>query len=156
MDALGDEVQRLVRRAHGGGVRFRAQNGDARLDVRRLYIHHQPAGEPRLDAVFKQRKRAHRAVGRQHNLAVRHVQRVECVEKPFLRLLFAYQKLHVVQQKRVRVAVSRPEIVRRALPNRPYVGVREFLRRGVNHRHAALDDAVSDGVHQVGFAHAHA
>ena len=108
-----------------------------------------PARQPRLDAVFQQRQRRYRSVGRYHYLPVRHVQRVERVEEALLRLLLAYQELNVVQQQNVLVAEAVAEVIRRPLAYRLDVGIGELLGSGVYERQPALGEAVSDGVHQV-------
>ena len=124
------------------------------LQPRRLDVHHQTAFQAGLYAVLEQRERRHRAVARNHHLAVAHVQRVEGVEKALLGLLLADKELDVVEQQYVGGPVGLAELLRLALADGAYVLGREVLRGGVDERRGLSAGEPSDGVQQVSLAQA--
>src|SRR5687768_15704459 len=93
------------------------------------------------------------AVARQHDLAARFIEGVERVEKLFLCCFLVFQELNIVDEKQVCFPVSSPEIRGRATVNRCDQLVRELF--GTDEDEAgfglALENAVRDCLHQVGF-----
>ena len=101
VDAVGDEHQDIVRHVDVVEQRLVLEDGDARLEVRRLDVGDQAALEARAQAVFELLDFARRAVGRQDDLLVGDVQRVEGVEEFFLRALLAGKELDIVDHQDV-------------------------------------------------------
>ena len=85
-------------------------------------------------------------------MPIRHVQRVEGVEEPFLRLLLADKELDVVEQQHARAAVLLPELFGLALANGADVLVGELFGCRVDEAHAFGKRLLSDSVHQVRLA----
>ena len=101
---------------------------------------------------------AGRAVAGEHDLLVRLVQRVERVEKFLLNALLARQKLDVVNQQHVGLAVFLAKPGELVVLDGVNVLVGEFFGRNIGDARALLvaGDVLADGVEQVGFAEADA
>ena len=95
-----------------------------------------------------------RAVARQHDLLVRLVQRVERVEKLFLNAFLAREKLYVVNQQHVGLAIFFAEADELIVLNGVDVFVGEFFRRNVGDARALFvsHDVLTDGVQQMRLA----
>ncbi len=80
------------------------------------------------------------------------------MEKLFLRAILAGEKLDVVDQQRIQRAVTALEFINPVVLQRPHHVADEAFRVDVSHARARVagQDAVADGVHQVGLAEAHA
>ena len=103
------------------------KNGQAHFNIRRLQVGDQAPFEPRDEAVFEALNFAGRTVAGEHDLLVGLVQRVEGVEKFLLNALLAGQKLNVVNQQHVGLAVFLAEFGELVVLDAVNVFVREFL-----------------------------
>ena len=114
--------------------------------------------EAAAQAVFDLGQLLGRTVAGDDDLPHRLVQGVEGVEELFLRALLADQELDVIHQQHVHVAVLVAEAGHLVVPQRVDHLVGEFLAGHVadGHLRLALLDLMSDGLHQVGLAHADA
>src|SRR5262249_37691155 len=94
----------------------------------------------------------------EHDLFVPIKERVERVKKFLLRPLLASEKLNVVNQKKVRLAITLSEFYQIAVLNRVDELVDEKLTRDVDHLHVFPlgPDKLADGLHQMGLAEADA
>jgi hypothetical protein len=101
---------------------------------------------------------AGRPVAGQHDLFVSFVQRVERVEKFLLNPFLAGEKLDVVNQQHVGLAVFFAELGQLVVLDGVNVFVGEFLGRQIGDAGAFLvaGDVLADGVQQMGLAQAHA
>src|SRR5438552_10350764 len=81
-------------------------------------------------------------------------ERVERMEKFLLRPLFTAEKLNVVDQKKVGLAITFPEFYQIAVLYRVDELVDEQLTRDVKHLHVFpfRPDELADGLHQMGLA----
>src|SRR5215813_244034 len=79
---------------------------------------------------------------------------VERMEKFLLRPLFATEKLNIVNQKKVSLAIALPEFYQIAVLDRVDELVDEQLTRDVDHLHVFpfRPDELADGLHQMGLA----
>ena len=137
-----------------GGLVF--DDGHAGLVVRRLNVRQQTPLEPGLEALLQRRHFLGRTVGGQHDLAAGFVEGVEGMEEFLLGLLLAGDKLHIVHQQNVRVAVFVVELQLLALTDGLNQGVGKIIALDVHDFGAGvvLADAVGDGVDQMGLAEA--
>jgi len=86
------------------------------------------------------------------------VQLVEGVKELFLRALLVAQKLDVVNQQHVRLAVALLKLLHTFGADAGDHLVHETFARSVDNPHGAkfIDQLTADGVHQMCFTHAHA
>ena len=80
--------------------------------------------------------------------------RIECVKEFFLRTLFASEKLDVVNQKKIGLAITLPELDQITVLDRIDELVDEQFARDVDHLHVFLlrPNILADGLHQMGLA----
>src|SRR5207237_469019 len=116
---LAHEAAHRVRRAVGEVVRERRiragavlaqhplEHGPLHLTVGLLELRHQPAGEPRRDALFQAGERVRLSRRREDELPLLVLEQVEQVEQLLLRALLARDEMDVVEQQRGRTAVAR-------------------------------------------------
>ena len=156
-DALGDQLQdAVVADVDPVVVGALAQHRQPRGGVGRADVDQQPGLEALAQAVLELGHVARRAVGGQHQLAARLVQRVEGVEELLLGLHLALEELHVVDQQDVVAPVAVLEGVDVAGLQRLEELVGEALDRRVADGQPATvgADVVADAVQQVGLADA--
>ena len=105
-------------------------------------------------ALFERGDILRRTVGRQDDLALRLVERIEGVEELLLRGLLAGDELNIVDEENVRLAVPLAEFLRRAVADRLDHFVREFVSLYIKdiHLRVAEGDLVADGVQKVRLA----
>ncbi len=134
------------------------ENGQAHFDVRRLQVGDQTPFKPRDEAVFQPLNFAGRTVAGEDDLFVRLVQRVERVEKFLLDALLAGEKLDVINQQHVGLAVFFAEADELVVLDAVNVFVGEFLGGDVGNARAFLvpDDMLADGVEQMRLAQTNA
>ena len=84
-NAVGQEFENLIAQLDLQGLRFLAQNRQARLDVRRLQLRRQSPFEARNEPMFEVRDFRSGPIAREHDLFMSVEERVEGVEKFFLR-----------------------------------------------------------------------
>ena len=144
---------------HGSSAIFRAlglllQNGDTRLDVRRLQLRSHAPFEARDEPLLELLDLAGRTIARKHDLLVTVVQGVEGVEELLLRTLLAREKLDVVDHQDIRVAVFLAELDQRAVLNGIDELVGELLAGKIDDARGLLvvDDEVADGLQEVRFS----
>src|SRR6202035_3192410 len=97
-----------------------------------------------------------RRIGREYDLLLRFVERVERVEELFLRSLFAGEKLDVVEQKRVDGAITIPELLHLVVTDRGDQLRDERVGRHVHDFQARTRVAhlLTDRLNQMGLAEA--
>ena len=80
--------------------------------------------------------------------------RIECVKEFLLGPLLATEKLDVVNQKKIGLAITLPEFDQIAVLDRVDELVDEQFTGDINHLHVFLlgPDVLADGLHQVGLA----
>jgi hypothetical protein len=80
--------------------------------------------------------------------------RIECVKEFFLRTLFAPEKLDVVDQQKVDLAITLPEFDQITVLDRVDELIDEQFTGDINHLHVFLlgPNVLADGLHQVGLA----
>ncbi len=115
---FGDERRHFVGNRNILALGLLAQNSFARFEIGRLDIGEQPPLESRAQPRFERLNLFGRTVGRDNELAARFVQCVERVEELFLRRFFAGEKLDVVDQQNVDLAIAiaklrRPVVLQR-------------------------------------------
>src|SRR5207249_4726973 len=156
LNALGDKLRDLVRYAHAVDLGFLAQNGDARLQVRRLDVGDESPLEPGAQAVFQCGDLLGRAVAGDDDLPAGLVQCIEGVKELLLCAFLAGQELDVVDEQHVHAPILRAELQCPVVAD----GVNQFVGKLLagDVRYAvkllAVDDVVPDGLQQVGFAEA--
>jgi hypothetical protein len=92
-------------------------DGDARLEVCRLDVHHKPGPEAAAQALFDAAQLLGRPVARDHDLSLVLVQVIERVEELGLCLLGPGQELDVVEQEDVHVPILPLKDVSASLPD---------------------------------------
>ena len=153
-DLRGDVLQDVVGRLEALAAGLLAQDRDAGLEVRRLDVGDEAPLEPRPHPVLEAVELLGRQVGRDHDLLVRVVQRVEGVEELLHRLFLALQELDVVDEEHVDLAVAALERAGLALADRVDEVVGELLGVHVPHADARVEvlRVVADRVQQVRLA----
>ena len=156
LDLMGDEAEHLFG-DEAPVVELGVEDGEPRLEVRGLDVSDESPLEPRTQPILERGDLLGGTVGRDHDLLVDLVQRIEGVEELFLRSVLAGEELHVVDQQDVDGAVLVPELAHARGGDRADDLVRELLRREIDDPLAreTVVDLVPDRVHQVGLAQAH-
>ncbi len=139
-------------------LRLLLQNGDLGFEVGRLDVGDQSPLEAAAQPVFEFRQLFGRTVAGDHDLLHGLVQRVEGVEELFLGAFLLGQELDVVHQQHVHVAELVAEADHLVVTQRVDHLVGELLAGDVADGRLGLAalDLVTDGLHQVGLAHADA
>ena len=136
-------------------LRLLPDDGDARLELRRLDVGDEAPLEARDEALLHLVELLRVLVARDDDLLVGLVERVERVEELFLRLRLAGEKLDVVDEEQVApLAVARAELVHPLVLERLHELVHEPLGADVDdaRARALLADAVRDRVDEVRLA----
>ena len=131
---------------------FLLQDGDARLVARLLDPRDQTPVEATDEPLFQFRYFARRTVGRQDDLLVVLIQRIERVEKFFLRALtVAAEEVNVVDHQHVHCAEAVTERVHVVVLNRVDELIDEAVAREVEDAcvPVALEHALADGLKQM-------
>ena len=158
IDFLGDQHQNIVADGQLFIFRLFAQNGQPGFKVRALNIRHQSALKAAAQAFLQLLNFLGGLIRRHHNLLVGVPQMVKGVEKFLLRPFFTGDKLDIVHQQNIRRAETIAELLvlvglhgADQLIGKILAGnVQNFLFR------VHVVGVMADGVHQVGFAQAHA
>ena len=131
-----------------------AEDRDAGLEVGGLHVGHEPPLEPVPQPVLERGDRLGRPVGGDDDLAGRAVEAVEGVEELLLGPFLVLEKLDVVDQEDVHLAIAALEGGGRVVADRVDELVREGLGGHVAHVavRVVLAHVVPDGVEQVGLA----
>ena len=108
-DAVGQEIDDLLRQFHAHGLVLFAQNGHARFDIGRLHLGDQAPLEAGDQPLLQVLDFGGGTVAGQDDLFVGLVQGVEGVEELLLNAFLAGQKLHVVDQQHIRLPVFAAE-----------------------------------------------
>ena len=138
-------------------LRLLADDGDARLELRRLDVGDEAPLEARDEPLLHLVELLRVLVARDDDLLARLVEGVERVEELFLRLRLAREEVDVVDEEQVALlAVARAEVVHLLVLQRLDELVHEALGADVDDARARplLADAVRDGVDQVRLAEA--
>ena len=147
-DVVGDRVLEVVE------LRLVLEDRDPELEVWRFDVgDHSPvkaADEP----CFESGDFGWWPVARDDDLAAGFVERVERVEELVLRGFLAAEKLDVIDEQEIGLAVPAPEVVGGAALNRGDEFVGELLGADVGDASVgeARDDVVGDGLHEVRLA----
>src|SRR5215211_6786548 len=150
-DLRGYEGEHLVVHLEAVHDRLLAQDGDARLEVRRLDIGHEPPLEAAHETVLEGLYVFGMPVGGDNDLLVLLVERVEGVEERLLGLDLVLQKLYVVHQEHVVLPVALLELQGRVIPHGVYEVVGELLAGHVTDAHAGvlILDVVAHGAQKM-------
>src|SRR6056297_525294 len=105
-DVVGDELDDLLVELNAIVFGLALQDGDARLESGRLHVGREAPLKARQEALLDALNIPGRAVGGENDLLPALVQGVEDVEEFFLRLLLAAEKLDVVDDQHVDLAVE--------------------------------------------------
>ena len=153
-DVLRHELKNVCGNFHLQVGGLGAQNGDTGFQVGRLDVGGETPLETGNEAGFEGGDFRDRTVAGDDDLLAGLEEVVEGVEKFFLDALFAGEELDVVDQKDVDAAVTLAEFRERVLLDGMDKFIGEFFRGEIGDAGfgIALEDAVSDGVHQVGLA----
>ena len=119
-------------------ARFLPQDRHARLDVWRLKLSGQPPLKARNQAVFQIRNLGSRPIAGEDDLLMPIEKCIECVKELFLRTLFAGEKLDVVDQQNVGLAITLPELDQITVLDRIDELVNEQFAGDVNYLHVFL------------------
>ena len=155
-DVLGDVLHDLLGEHHAELRGLRADDGRARLEIRRLHVREQAALEPGAQAVVEALHLLRRPVGGHDDLLSGLVQAVEGVEKLLLRAVLAGDELDIVHEQQVGIAVFLAEVLRRARADGFDHLVDELLALDVGDLRAGVvvADGLPDGEQQVRLAEA--
>src|SRR5437764_119246 len=105
LDFVCDEAEHLFRDQAHVVAELGVKDGEASLEVRRLDISDKTPFESRTQPVLERRDLLGRAVGRDDDLLVDLVKRIEGMEELFLGPVLAGEELNVVDQQHVDRAV---------------------------------------------------
>ena len=155
-DTMGDEFQNPWLKRNVEIVHLAAQDGDARLKVRGLNLGGQTPFKAGDQAVLQILHFTRRPVTREHDLLRIVEELVEGVEELFLRAVLALEKLHVINQQDIDLAVFLAELGEALLLDGLDILIGELLGG-----HVAYDGSLfarqyflTDGLHEVGFTQA--
>ena len=109
------------------------QNRDTSLQLRRLHIHIQARTETRTHTLSKTGQLLRRQIRGNYDLLLVVVQGVKRMEELLHRRLFTRQKLDIVNQKNINIAVNLLERRTLIVTNRVNEVIRELLRIHVAH-----------------------
>ncbi len=135
---------------------FSFDDGDARFKIRRLHICSQSPFKAGQQSLFKRCNIFWRAITGEHNLFFCLIQSIECVEKFFLSGVLAGNKLYIVHQQDICVAVAVVKFRGGSFLN----GINQFICKliafDVNNIHAwtVLFDFMANCIQQVGLTEA--
>ena len=157
-DPLGQKVD------HGRGhryvlrLRFRAEDGNARLEIGSRDVRDETPFETRAQPVLELGDGLWRSVTRHDDLLALFVDRVERVEELLLRALLAGDELDVVDEEDIDTAVAFAELLALLRTDRVDELVRELFAGRVRDAllRVARDHRVSDRVHQMRLAESRA
>src|SRR6202011_1411637 len=112
----------------------------------------------RYQPVLEIRDLRSRSIAGEHNLFMPVEKGVEGVEKFFLRTLLPAEKLNIVDQEQIGLAITFSELDQVVVLDRIDELVDEKLAREIHHLHAFLfdHDVLADGLHEMRLAQAHA
>ena len=132
------------------------QNRDTSLQLRRLHIHVQSRTETRTHTLSETGQLLRRQIRGDHDLLLVVVQGVKRMEELLHRRLFTRQKLDIVNQKNVNIAVNLLERRTLIITDRVNEVIRELLRIHVAHPQIRVQilGVVADRVQQVGLTQA--
>jgi len=126
-DVLSDEIDDFVRYFEIMLLRFFAEDGDARFEIRRLYIGYQSPLESGYESIFEFGDFVCGAVAREKDLFLLLEEFVEGVEEFFLNSFLAAQKLDIVEEKHIDFAVALAKFGQGVFLNSADEFVGEFL-----------------------------
>ena len=126
------------------------------LQIRQLDVGDHPPLKAADEACLQSRNIRGWPITREHDLATRFVERVECVKELFLRRFLALEKLHVVDEQEIGFAKAPTELVSRAILNGSDELVRELLRADEGDPSIGFpsEQLVRDRLHEVGLTDA--
>ena len=135
---------------------LRADDGRARLEIRRLNVREQTALEPGAQPVVEALHLLRRPVGGHDDLLAGLIQAVEGVEKFLLRAVLARDELDIVHEQQIRVAVFLAEVFGRAGADGFDHLIDELLALDVGNlrRRIVVADGLADGEQKVRLAEA--
>src|SRR2546423_4748350 len=108
-NAAREEVKDLIGEFDLHAPRFFAENRKPGFDRGRLELGGQSPFEARNQAMLEICDFRRRTIGREHDLFMSIEQRIEGMEKFFLRTLLAAEELDVIDAKQIRLTIAFPE-----------------------------------------------
>src|SRR4029077_5494969 len=134
------------------------EDGEPGLEVRGLYVGDETPLESRAQPVLESRYFLWRTIGRDDDLLVDLVQRIEGVEELLLGAVLACKKLDVIDQQHIDGAVLVAELAHARGGDGADDFVRELLRRQIDDPLAweTVVDLMADRVHEMCLAEPHA
>src|SRR5438874_9351446 len=153
-DAGGEELENIISQFDLHGVRLFSKDRQTGLDVWRLELSRKSPFKSRNQAVFQICDFRGGPVAGQDDLFMPVEKRIERVKEFFLGTLLASQKLDIVNQKKIGLAIALPEFDQIAVLDRIDELVNEKFTRDVYHLHIFLlrPDVLTNRLHQMGLA----
>ena len=153
-NARREELVNIIVQFDLQGARFLPQNGKTRLDVGRLQFRGQAPLETRNQAVLEIGDLRGRTIAREHDLLVPVEEGIEGVKEFLLRSFFAGEKLNIIDQEQICLAVTLAEFDQRIVLNRVDEFVDEELAREIHdfRRLLSCPKILADRLHQMRFA----
>src|SRR5438309_10644184 len=134
-NARCEELVNVIMQFDLQGARFFPQNGEAGLDVGRLQLRGQAPLETRNQTVFEIGDLRGRTIAREHNLFVTVEEGIEGVKKFLLRSFFPGEKLNIIYQEQICLAVTLAEFDQSIVLNR----VDKFVMKSSLERYITLE-----------------
>src|SRR6266699_1146097 len=154
-DATGEKLENFIAQFDLHRARFFQQDGHARLDIRRLKLSGKSPLKAGDQAVFQVGDLRSGPVAGEHDLFMPVEKRVEGVKKLFLRALLAAEKLDVVDQKEIGLAISLSEFDQVTVLDRVDELVDKQFAGEIHHLGILLllrPDVLAYGLHQMRLA----
>ena len=126
-DAVGEEGQYVLRNLHAHALHLVSQDGEAGFHIRRLQVRNETPLKAAHQTMLQVLNFTGRPIAGQHDLLVRFVQCIESVEELLLYPLLAGEKLDIINQQNLGLAVLLPELHELVVLNGSNVVVCEFL-----------------------------
>ena len=119
-----------------------------------MQISHHTAAQPRTQPVFNARKIGRRFIGGNHNLLAGIHQRIEGMEKFFLRIVLADQELQIIHHQHINRTQCFLEFHGGLAAQRRNEAIHEFLGTHVGHmaRGVLFANGPGNGMHQMRLA----
>src|SRR5271155_498997 len=156
-DGAGDVLGYFVGELDAFAFGFFLQNGDFGFEIGQLNIGDQAPFEARAQALFDGGNFLGRAIGRDDDLLLLIVERIESVEKFFLGAFASGDELDVVNHEDVHIAETVAEGGHALEANGGNHFVGKFFGADVGEAHGRVSalERVADGLHQVRLAQSH-
>ncbi len=152
LDMGGNENDDIFRQLNFQGLLFETQNSHARLKVRRNQFRHQAPLKTRDQSLFQVRNFVRRPVAGHNDLLMGVVQNIKGVKKLLLQGRRFGQKMNIVNQQQVGVAIFIAEVLDAPVLKRVNVFIHQrFAGNIIDVCFGMAVYIMSDGLHQVRF-----